>query len=72
MVDDEGLKSEPYKFQLENTSAIPVNATIKLALASSTNIDLGAVRYAIFIDDNMVGYSLHLNLLLLEELLSLF
>lgn len=68
MIDDEGLKTNPYEFQLENTSAIPINAIIKLDLNNSTNIDLRAVRYAIFIDDKMVLKDyVHDNLILYEK-----
>ena len=53
--DASGLdESRSYRVTLENTSKVPVKSKIKLELGSNNNIDLGAVRYGITIDNELV------------------
>ena len=55
VVDDVGLEKTPYTFTVTNTSSIPIDAKIKLKINSlSTNIDLSAVRYGVFINSELV------------------
>ena len=54
MLDDLGLQSSPYEFTITNTSKVPVKANIKVDVDNTTNIPLSAVRYALFIDDEMI------------------
>ena len=54
MIDDLGLKGTPYEFSITNTSTVPIKANIKLDVDNDTTIKYGAVRYALFIDDERV------------------
>ncbi len=57
VIDEIGLESTPYTFTLENTSLVPINAKISLELddtiPSNKKINLGAVRYALYINDTL-------------------
>ena len=55
VIDDVGLEKTPYTFTVKNTSSIPIDLKIKLNVnALSTNIDLSAVRYGLFINDELI------------------
>ena len=54
VIDDVGLTNKPYTFTIKNTSKVPINANIMLDVDESTTINLGAVRYALYIDDELV------------------
>ena len=54
VIDEIGLSNTPYTFTVTNTSLVPINANIKLEVNDSTNIDLGAVKYAFYIDSELI------------------
>ena len=54
VIDEIGLEGSPYEFTLKNTSQVPINANIKVNPTIRTNISLGAVRYGIYINDELV------------------
>ena len=54
VIDDVGLTNSPYEFSITNTSSVPINAKIGLVIDSTTTITLGAVRYGIYINDELV------------------
>lgn len=54
VLDQIGLKNAPYEFTVKNTSKIPINAKVSLEIDSSTTIHLGAVRYAFYINDELI------------------
>lgn len=54
VIDDVGLTNSPYEFSITNTSSVPINAKIGLVIDSTTTIPLGAVRYGMYINDELV------------------
>ncbi len=54
VIDDVGLSSTPYTFTITNRSGIPINTKIMLDIDNDTNINLGAVRYALFVNNQMI------------------
>ena len=54
VIDEIGLNNTPYTFTIKNTSSVPINANIKLEINNTTNIDIEAVRYAFYIDDELI------------------
>ncbi len=54
VIDDVGITNSPYEFSITNTSSVPINAKIGLVIDSSTTIPLGAVRYGLYINDELV------------------
>lgn len=54
VIDEIGMKNTPYTFSIKNTSDVSIDAKISVDLISETNIDLGAVCYAFYIDDELV------------------
>ena len=65
VIDEVGLENTPYTFTVKNTSQVPINANIKMEINPTTNIDLGAVRYAFYVEDRLITKDyLHDNLIL--------
>ena len=54
VLDEIGLEGSPYEFTMKNTSQVPINANIKINPTISTNIPLGAVRYGLYINNELV------------------
>ena len=54
VLDEVGLSNTPYNFTITNTSSVPVNSKILLEIDDDTDIDLGAVKYALYINNNLV------------------
>ena len=54
VIDDVGLTNSPYEFTVTNTSSVPINAKIGLIVDTTTTIPLGAVRYGLYINDELV------------------
>ena len=55
VIDEIGLENQPYEFSITNTSDVPINAQITLEIdETTTNIPLGAVRYALYINNEMI------------------
>ena len=54
VIDEIGLENTPYTFTITNTSQIPINAKIGLIINDSTNIDLGGIRYAFYINNELI------------------
>ena len=54
VIDEIGLQNTPYSFTVTNTSAIPINLRLQLESESDNTINLGAVRYAFYIDDELI------------------
>jgi len=54
VIDDVGITNTPYTFTVTNTSSVPINAKIMLDVDNQTTINLGAVRYALYIDDELI------------------
>ena len=57
VIDEVGLGNAPYEFTVTNTSSVPINAKIQLAIDPSTTIPLGAVRYAFYVNDELLTKS---------------
>ena len=53
-IDEVGLLNSPYTFTITNTSSISINAKIQLEINKNTNIDLGAVRYAFYVNNELL------------------
>ena len=53
MTDEAGKKNDPYVFTVENISKIPVNLKIGIEIGENT-IDLSAIRYALYINNEEV------------------
>ena len=53
VLDEVGLQNTPYTFTLTNASPVPINAKLYLVDNSST-IDLRAVKYALYINNELV------------------
>lgn len=54
VIDDVGITNTPYEFTVTNTSRVPINAKIMLDVDNSTTINLGAVKYAFYIGDELI------------------
>ena len=54
VIDDVGITNTPYTFTVTNTSSVPINAKIMLDIDNQTTINLGAVRYALFINNELI------------------
>ena len=54
VIDDVGIENTPYEFTISNTSLVPINLSIDLELGDTNNIDLEAVRYALYINNAFV------------------
>ena len=54
VVDAAGLQRTPYTFTVENIGQKTINLNIKVDVKQNTNIPLGAVRYGVFINDELV------------------
>lgn len=55
VIDDVGLKNSSYDFDVTNTSSVPIDVTIQLDIDTSvTTIKLGAVRYGLYVNDELV------------------
>ncbi len=54
VIDEVGLTNTPYTFTVQNTSAVPINAMIQIVPNENNTIPLGAVRYAFYIDDELI------------------
>lgn len=55
VIDDVGLTNSSYDFNVTNKSSVPIDIKIKLDVdKQNTTIKLGAVRYGLFIDDELV------------------
>ena len=58
VIDEVGLETTPYEFTVQNTSIIPIDLKISLNIdKDETNIPLGAVRYGLYINDELVTKS---------------
>lgn len=57
VIDEIGLGNAPYEFTVTNTSSVPINAKIQLDIDPSTTIPLGAVRYAVYVNDELLTKS---------------
>ena len=55
VLDEVGLETTPYEFTVTNTSKVPVNLNIKINKKNATNIPLSAVRYGLYIDNELVS-----------------
>ena len=53
-IDEVGLLNSPYTFTITNTSNVSINAKIQLEINKNTNIDLGAVRYAFYVNNELL------------------
>lgn len=69
VIDDVGIKNNSYTFTLQNTSDVSIDSEIKLELDDdNTNIPLGAVRYAFYINDELKTKDyIHDNLVLYKK-----
>ena len=54
VIDEVGLTNTPYEFTVKNTSVIPINLKLQLEPQSNNTINLGAVRYAFYIDNKLI------------------
>ena len=54
VIDDIGLENTPYNFSITNKSSIVIDTNIQLDIQNATTIKLGAVRYALYINDELV------------------
>ena len=54
VIDEIGLENTPYTFTVKNTSIVPINVRIGLDPQSDNTIPLSAVRYAFYIDDELI------------------
>ena len=53
MTDEAGKKNDPYVFTVENISKIPINLKIGIEIGTNT-IDLSAIRYALYLNNEEV------------------
>ncbi len=69
VIDDVGIKNNSYNFTLQNTSDVAIDSEIKLELdEDNTNIPLSAVRYALYINDELQTKDyIHDNLVLYKK-----
>ena len=49
-----GLENSPYTFTVTNTSSVPVNARVMIDIDSKSTLPVGAVRYALYVGDELV------------------
>ena len=54
VLDEVGIRNTPYTFSVKNKSQVPINAKIGLDIDNLTDIDIGAIRYAFYIDDKLI------------------
>ena len=54
VIDEVGLQNTPYLFTVKNTSDVPINVKIQLVPQSDNTINLAAVRYAFYIDNELI------------------
>ena len=54
VIDEVGLENTPFTFTITNTSSIPINAKVTLTINDSTTIDVGGVRYAVYINNQLM------------------
>ena len=54
VIDDVGLTNTPYAFTVKNTSAVPINIRFQIVTDTNNTIPIGAVRYALYIDDQLI------------------
>lgn len=54
VIDDVGLSGTPYEFEVTNTSKVPININIKVNTTTNSNIPLSAVRYGLYINNELV------------------
>lgn len=54
VIDEVGLTNAPYTFTVQNTSAVPINVRIQVIPEANNTIPLGAVRYGLYIDDELI------------------
>ena len=54
MTDQEGIENEAYEFTITNTSGIPVDVTVKLELDEANTVDVRGIRYAFYVNDELV------------------
>ena len=60
VIDDIGLSGIPHTFTIKNTSSLPIDAKIKLDVKNTTTLQpsqYGAVRYGLYINDELVKKS---------------
>lgn len=55
VIDDVGLTNSSYDFDVTNTSSVPIDVKIQLDIdTANTTIKLGAVRYGLYVNDELV------------------
>ena len=54
VIDQVGIENDPYEFTITNTSGIPVDVIVKLALDEENTINPSAIRYAFYVNDELV------------------
>lgn len=55
VIDDVGLTNSSYNFDVTNTSSVPIDVKIQLDVdTANTTIKLGAVRYGLYVNDELV------------------
>ncbi len=54
MSDPVGLENDPYVFTITNTSKVPINARVILDVDSKSTLPVGAVRYALYVNDELI------------------
>jgi len=57
VIDEIGLENTPYEFTVQNTSQVPINLKIQIVSDNTSTIPLGAIRYALYIDNQLMTIS---------------
>ena len=57
VIDQIGIENTPYEFSVTNTSKVPINVNFQIIENEETTIPLGAVRYALYINDELITKS---------------
>ena len=57
VIDQIGIENTPYEFSVTNTSKVPININFQIIENEETTIPLGAIRYALYINDELITKS---------------